>query len=218
MSRTHAVALFLAGAVATASPALAQQAGAARAFTLGASGGLGVPVGDFGERVKTGFNVGAHLAFKPAVLPFGVRVEGQFNRFGIKGVGLDDLGGGDIDGEFDEEFPFDFDIDGNARIISGTINGVLGVPAASSAVRPYLIGGAGVYNEKVSINILGLSVSDSRNKFGLNGGAGIEFGLGGLAAFIEARYHVIFDAEDDEETGASGSNTQYVPISFGIKF
>lgn len=203
MSRTHSVALLLtAAAIVAASPASAQDAAAVRPFTFGVSGGVSLPMGDFGDGVKTGFNAGAHLAFKPAMLPFGVRVEGQFNRFDIKA--------------FDDDI--DLDVDGNAQIISGTVNGVFGVPAASSAFRPYVIGGVGVYNERVSGSAFGIDVSDSQTKFGLNGGVGIEFGLSGLATFIEARYHLIFDAEDDEETGASGSNTTYIPISFGIKF
>jgi opacity protein-like surface antigen len=53
------------------------------------------------------------------------------------------------------------------------------------------------------------SGSDSETKFGLNGGAGIEFGLSGLATFVEARFHSVF-TED--------SKTNFVPISFGIKF
>jgi opacity protein-like surface antigen len=201
MSRTHAVALFLAAAVAAASPAAAQDAAAARPFTFGVSGGLSIPTGDAGDVVKTGFNAGAHLAFKPAMLPFGVRVEGQFNQFSLKEI---------------NEGGVSLEPDGNYRIISGTANGVFGVPAASSAFRPYVIGGVGVYNQKLSFDILGEELSESETKFGLNGGVGIEFGLSGLATFIEARYHYIFNGED-EDTGESGS-TRFIPISFGIKF
>jgi opacity protein-like surface antigen len=197
MSRTHAVAVFLA-AVAAASPALAQDAATARPMTFGVSGGLSMPLGDFGDVVKSGFNVGAHLAFKPATLPVGIRVEGQFNRFGL------DVEGGDVLG---------IETDGNVQIISGTANAVFGVPAASSAFRPYLIGGVGLYNLKgsgsISFGGVTESGSDSETKFGLNGGAGIEFGLSGLATFVEARFHSVF-TED--------SKTNFVPISFGIKF
>jgi opacity protein-like surface antigen len=200
MSRTHAVALFLTGAVATASPALTQEAPAARAFTLGVSGGLSIPSGDAGDVLKTGFNAGAHLAFTPAMLPFGVRVEGQFHRFDLKDQG--------------------FDQGGNLRILSGTVNGVFGVPAASSAFRPYLIGGVGVSNGKYGFDEpsdLADQLQESRTKFGVNGGVGIEFGLSGLATFVEARYHYIFDKAEDPESGES-ANTRFIPISFGIKF
>jgi opacity protein-like surface antigen len=201
MRRTFALALFTV-AVASASTAAAQDAMAPRAFTFGVSAGLSIPTGDAGDVVKTGFNAGAHLAFKPAMLPFGVRVEGQFNQFGLKSIVEDDE---------------TFEPDGNYRIISGTVNGVFGVPAASSSFRPYVIGGVGMYNQKFTFDILGEEFSESETKFGLNGGAGIEFGLSGLSTFVEARYHIIFNG-DDEETGESGSNTKFIPISFGIKF
>jgi opacity protein-like surface antigen len=200
MRRAFAFTLFATAALASAETAAAQDV-TARAFTFGVSGGLSVPMGDFADGVKSGFNAGAHLAFKPAMLPFGLRVEGQFNQFDLKG--LEELGE---------------DVDGDARIISGTVNGVFGVPAASSAFRPYLIAGVGAYNERVKFDFLGASESESQTKLGINGGVGIEFGLSGLATFIEARYHLVFDKEDDEDTGASGSNTTFVPISFGIKF
>jgi hypothetical protein len=236
MHRTQAAALILTALAASAGIARAQNAAAPRAFTFGASGGLSLPMGDFADGVKSGFNAGAHLAFKPAMLPFGVRVEAQYNRFGVKGLGLDDFGsdsvdfGGDFGEDFGDLFPFDLDLDGNARIVSGTVNAVFGVPAASGAFRPYLIGGVGVYNEKVSFTIFGLTASRSQTKLGINGGAGIEFGLGRLAAFAEARYHMVFDKEDDEEIGGIGNiggigdlggsafNTTYIPISIGIRF
>jgi opacity protein-like surface antigen len=201
MSRTHTVAALLAAAIASASPAAAQDAAAVRPVTFGVSGGLTLPTGDAGDVVKTGFNAGAHLAFKPAMLPIGLRVEGQFHQFGLKEI---------------SEGGISLEPDGNYRIISGTVNGIFGVPAASSAFRPYVIGGVGMYNQKLSFDILGEELSESETKFGLNGGVGIEFGLSGLATFLEARYHYILNG-DDEETGES-SRTKIIPISFGIKF
>jgi opacity protein-like surface antigen len=188
MSRTHAVALFLTAAVAAATPAAAQDAAAVRPMTFGVSGGLTLPIGDLGDAVGSGFNAGAHLAFKPATFPFGVRVEGQFNRFA-----------------YEETLASD----GNLQIISGTANAVFGVPAASSAFRPYIIGGIGVYNSKSSFETVVGDGSSSDTNFGLNGGAGIEFGLSGLSTFIEARFNTIF---------TEGSKTNFIPITFGIKF
>jgi opacity protein-like surface antigen len=204
MRRTLAAAL-VAGSLVSASAALAQGATAApRPLTLGASAGLTLPIGDFGDVTNTGFNVGAHLALRPATLPFGVRVEGQFNRFAVA----------------DNEL-IGFEADGNVQIISGTANVVLGVPTDISAIRPYVIGGAGIYNYRSSgrFTLGGETESGtaSQTDFGLNGGAGVEFRLGGLAAFVEARYHVIFNAPDDDELEGI-ENTRFIPIGFGIKF
>ena len=185
MRRTHAVALILTAALTSASVAAAQDA-AVRPMTFGVSGGLSMPVGDLGDGVKSGFNAGAHLAFKPATFPFGVRVEGQFNRFAYEATS-----------------------DANLQIISGTANAVFGVPAASSAFRPYVIGGIGVYNAKSSVETAVGDASNSDTNFGLNAGAGIEFGLSGLATFVEARFNSIF---------SEGSKSNFIPITFGIKF
>jgi opacity protein-like surface antigen len=188
MSRTHAVAALLAAAIASASPAAAQDAAAVRPMTFGVSGGLSMPTGNLGDGVSAGFNVGAHLAFKPAMLPVGLRVEGKFNRFA-----------------YEESVA----ADGNLQIISGTVNGIFGVPAASSAFRPYLIGGVGLYNSKASFESATGGATSSGTDIGLNGGAGIEFGLSGLATFVEARFNSVF---------TEGSNTNFIPITFGIKF
>jgi len=204
MHRSLAAAALIAASLVSADAAQAQGAAAPRPLTLGASAGFTLPIGDFGEAMNTGFNVGAHLAFTPATLPFGVRVEGQFNRFGIA----------------DNEL-IGFEADGNIQIISGTANVLLGVPTDIGAIRPYVIGGVGIYNYRSSGSFtLGgetQSGTASQTDFGLNGGAGVGFGLGGLAAFVEARYHVIFNAPDDDELEAI-ENTKFIPISFGIKF
>jgi opacity protein-like surface antigen len=173
---------------------------------MGASAGLSVPTGDRGEFLKPGFDVGAHLAFRPAALPVGVRVEGQFNRFAV---------------HFDEDEMPGMRAEGNVQLIGGTASVVLGVPAASSPLRPYLMGGVGIYNRRGSVRVTFEGVtdsgSDSRTDSGVNGGAGIELGLGGLTAFLEARYHVALDAPDEEEFEGI-QNTRFIPISVGIRF
>jgi hypothetical protein len=47
------------------------------------------------------------------------------------------------------------------------------------------------------------------NDFGLNGGAGLRVGLGGIGLFVEARYHYIFEGSH---------NYEMVPISAGVRF
>jgi len=70
-------------------------------------------------------------------------------------------------------------------------------------VRPYVLGGVGLYN--LDFN----GVGDNETKFGLNGGGGIEFGVGGFNTFVEARLHSIF-TED--------TKVNLVPVVFGIRF
>jgi hypothetical protein len=91
-------------------------------------------------------------------------------------------------------------------MIVGTLNAVWMFPMTQPyTVRPYLIGGGGIYNERCDS-------CPSQTKFGLNGGAGITVPLSGFSTIIEARFHVVFDSE------GGGSNSYFVPISVGLLF
>ena len=71
------------------------------------------------------------------------------------------------------------------------------------AVRPYAVGGVGVYTTKVG------DADRGDAKIGFNGGLGINFNLSGFSTFAEARFnHVTTD----------GQATQFIPLTFGIRF
>ena len=167
-----------------------------------------MPAGDVGDTQNTGFNVNLALQFRPPLLPFGVRAEGMWNE----------LGGDDsVVGDF-----ADF------RVIGGTANLLYELPFV--VVRPYLIGGAGVYNTKLDVagvdsrTNFGLNggvgmynskikfegVDEGSTDFGINGGAGLKFSLGALETYAEARLHNIF--------GDGEGSSRIIPISFGILF
>ena len=77
-------------------------------------------------------------------------------------------------------------------------------------MRPYLIGGGGVYNVKATgTNDVGTIVQGGVTKFGLNAGAGFDFKAGGAGLFIESRFHDVF---------TSGENLKFLPITLGIRF
>ncbi|MHB1224906.1 MAG: outer membrane beta-barrel protein [Gemmatimonadaceae bacterium] len=167
--------------LATASIAQAQDVGTTRSVNFGLAAGATFPTGDFGDFYDTGFNVMGTLGFQPAAMPVGLRFDAAYNSFGANDDGI-------------------LDAD-DAKIISGTANAVL-TTSNMGGVRPYLIGGLGVYN-------LDAGAGDSETKFGLNGGGGIEFPLSGFTTYVEARYHSVFTEND---------NTNYIPLVFGIKF
>ena len=73
----------------------------------------------------------------------------------------------------------------------------------------YAIGGLGIYRLKFSGSVAGFDVSDTQTKFGINVGGGFTFNLSGFETFVEARFHSVF---------TEGSNTNFLPISFGFKF
>jgi hypothetical protein len=143
---------------------------------FGAFAGVGLPMGDFGDAVNTGWRVGGLVQLKPAALPVALRAEVGYQGFG----GKNGAPGGNI--------------------LDVTANAIYDFAAAKDATTSfYVIGGPGIYN-----------ISDGGGtKFGLNGGGGINFNLSGFKAFAEARFHTVF-TED--------SNTNIIPLTFGIRF
>jgi hypothetical protein len=171
-------------AVLGATPVMAQGA----EFSLG--GGLSLPLSDFGDQFNTGWHGLAAVSFTPREFPLGFQVDGMYQRFSV------DDGGG-------------VDVDASSRFIQGTANAVYKFQTAeTSSVRPYLIGGVGIYNSKLT----GDDVPDgleSETDFGLNAGAGFDFKFGNVGAFVEGRFHNIFSDPDD---------ANFIPISVGVRF
>jgi hypothetical protein len=82
-----------------------------------------------------------------------------------------------------------------------------------ATVTPYILGGAGYYNNSYNVSVFGSTVvaggNVHANNFGVNAGAGLRFGSPALAGFIEARYHYVFNG---------GNNLQFLPLTVGIEF
>lgn len=143
-------------AILIAAPALHAQT----SFSVAA--GAALPVGDFADGSKMGYNVTAALGIKPPLAPVGIRVDGMFNSFEAEAGG------------------------GSTRILAGTGN----VTLSGAAMVPlgYLIGGVGMYQTSFS----GFTVNEeSQNDLGFNVGAGIKFPLTGFSTFAEVRLHFI---------------------------
>lgn len=164
--------------VVSASTSSAQSS---KPLSLGVSIGAAIPVGDFADVYKTGYNATVSLGLNSIGTPIGFRIDGMFNSFTDK----DDL----ITPRPDY------------RIIGANANLVYALPGVG--IRPYLIGGAGIYGQKADV-----SGAENTTDFGLNGGIGAAFPLSGFTAFVEARYHHIM----------SDVATQFIPVSFGISF
>ena len=154
-----AVSMLLLGA-----PALRAQGAE---FSLG--GGVGVPLGDFDDVAKIGWQGTGAVSFVPRNLPLGIQVDGTFSQFG-------------------DESPLDI----KSQLIYGTANAVYKFPSSQgSRFRPYLLGGGGVYN----LNDTGDdALGESTTKFGINAGAGFDFQAGSAGLFIEGRFHDVFVA------------------------
>jgi len=183
-------------AVAMATAFTASTAHAQTPVSFGVGGGVNIPLSDFGDAAKLGFQGTALVQFAPANLPVGFRVDGTYqqNKFS------DDQAAGPLG-------------DGKFQNIYGTADVVYTFKTAESSMfHPYLIAGGGVYNGKAKLDSDVDTGSDT--KFGVNAGAGFDYAAGSATIFLEARFHNVFTSDD--ATGAS--NTTFVPITVGVKF
>jgi hypothetical protein len=146
---------------------------------FGIAGGASVPVGNAGDNLETGFHGQVMLGFGVIALPVRLRADLTYHNFTGKQV---------------------FFSGADERVISGALNA--NISMGGIGVNPYVSGGLGVYNTKVENR-------DGQTDFGINGGFGLEIGLTGMSAFIEARYVNVF---------TEGESTAFIPITFGILF
>ena len=203
MSRTRTLATLSVAAVSlvATAPLMAQKAGVG----FGASIGANVPNGDYSNGTKTGLVANGFIGLGTG--RFGLRGELFWSRSDLDNAIIRKVG--------DVVLPSDGvgDVTGNVNLIGGTANIVL--PLTQSTVKPYLIGGVGVYNRRVSQNVSGTidefqSLKDSQSrKIGYNGGVGLSIGGVGPSFFIEARYHSVATEPD---------KTRFVPVVLGFSF
>jgi hypothetical protein len=177
MRRISFAVAALAAVTFSASTSSAQSA---KAVSIGISGGAAIPVGNLGDNFDTGYNGTISLGFQSIGSPIGLRIDGMYNKLAVK-----------------DEFE---DLIGDIKIMSANANLVYALPGVG--IRPYLIGGGGIYNYKEDV-----SGADSESDFGVNGGLGASFPLSGFTTFIEARYHHIF---------SEGEAIKFIPVTFGI--
>jgi hypothetical protein len=155
-------------------------------FSLG--GGVGMPLGSFDDAAKMGWHGLAAVSFVPNGFPVGIQFDGQYQQFKLDGFS-----------------------DTKERFIMGTANVVFKFKSSEeSKIRPYLIGGGGVYNFKQTGSAdPGQVLEGGTTKFGLNAGAGFDFKAGSAGLFIEGRFHDVF---------SPGENLKFIPITIGLRF
>lgn len=142
---------------------------------IGVGGGISIPAGGFAKDRQPGFNLDAMVEFRTPSEPLGLRGEVLYQYFGK-----------------DQNAPNAT----TANTVAFLVNVVYHAP--KSQVRPYLIGGMGLYH-----------ISDNGNNAGFNVGTGVTIPLTGMGAYAEARVHFAL---------AQGPSFVTVPITFGITF
>lgn len=186
------------------------------AIGVGIIGGATFPIGDYNKAAPAGFNIGGFVDFGRRLGPLGIRADLLYHGFGDRNIVTTSNNTTNVT------------ISNKSSMVTGTLNGVFGIPIEDSPVRPYLTGGIGAYYLRNSPHCLKSSTtcaytggSESTTKFGLNGGAGIEFGLGGAAAFVESRFHQVFQGAPALSCiGTANCNRaalQIVPVQLGVR-
>jgi len=191
-----AVAALAAGT----SPLAAQKAG----LGFGGSIGANVPNGEFGNGAKTGLVANGFVGVGTG--RFGLRGELFWSRSDLDNAFIRKVGNAVL--------PSDGvgTVTGNVNLVGAAANVVL--PLTQSMVKPYVIGGVGVYRRRVAQDIGGTldefkSLRDTQTNIGYNGGVGISIGGLGPSLFIEARYVSVATTPD---------RTKFVPVVVGFTF
>jgi hypothetical protein len=182
----NGVAVALAGALFAAPSVSAQSA----SFSLG--GGLSIPTGDYNTIAKLGWHAATSILLVHEGRPFALQIDANYAQFGLEA----------------ESPTGSFDV--NQRFIYGTGNLVYRFQKSPTGrLRPYVIGGIGVYNSKGTGRDAALFGNTSATDVGVNLGTGFDYRVAGAALFLEARFHNIF---------SDPSDTQYVPVTAGLRF
>jgi len=176
---------------------------------FGVQGGANLPQNGLRNAYRTGFNGGLQLGYDPETSPIGLRVNALYNRFR---------------GDNNNRFALRPNNATDAETYTAFADATLRLPfgkflGATSGF--YLLGGPGVtlirnypaFRTQTNIEP-GASLNNNIGKnnvtrFALNGGAGLEYGIGNTSLFVEGRYVRLF---------TQGQDTDYVPLNFGLRF
>jgi hypothetical protein len=170
---------YLAAVVGAALMIAAPAEAQVRQVSVGFAAGPSFALGALGDNVNTGWHAQGSVALAPVTLPFGVRADLFYQRFTEADAGHEDH---------------------RITTLAGILNGVFAL--GGFGLRPYASVGAGVYNTTGEHEV-------DATDIGINAGLGAQFGLGGLNAFIEGKFHNVF---------ATGEAMRFIPISIGIMF
>jgi opacity protein-like surface antigen len=176
-------------ALVALTPLASGQAQISNPLKLTLFGGPALPIDKSADMVKTGFTVGGAADFKVPLMPFGVRGEVIYSSMDAKGLSATGL-------------------NADVNEFGGNLNLVGWIPTPTAGlIRPYVT--AGPTYVRLEESPTGGPGSFAVNRWGFNGGAGIQFSLGELGARIDARYRRISRSPD---------NFTFVPVTFGITF
>ena len=152
---------------------------------FGLGGGAIVPVGDYEIADKIGWHgLGMVQVGLPAV-PVEIRVDGLYGHTTHK-----DMSG--------------VAVPGSTKLYGGLANVVYNI-GPKMTVRPYVLGGIGVYH--VTVDVPGTTADETKFAFGVGGGVSVGMGLARF--FVEGRFVSVRE---------SGGSTSFLPVTAGVSF
>lgn len=186
-------------------------------FYIGAGGGTAVP---FNESSNLGYDSGVDLTF-----PVGWHRAGR--TLGVRATLAFDQLHADVSAANGATLPAMSGSAPDPKIYSGTLDAVLKFPIGRSAregrgLSLYTVGGGGAYlfrgfgGGTQLGSVLGADkIGDSRknvHKWGIEAGAGMEWGLGPTAVFFESRWVNVFT----NGSRAGNDYLRWIPIAVGM--
>jgi hypothetical protein len=104
------------------------------------------------------------------------------------------------------------DVSGDVNLLGASAD--LAFDLGRSMLRPYVVGGVGMYRRRVAQDIRGATeeyrtLRRTDTDVGYNGGLGLKLALGVASVFAEARYYSVRTTPD---------RTNFVPVMVGLSF
>jgi len=187
---------------AVALACLAPAAHASSPLNLGIGGGITMPTNGTGDVLKNGFHVRGLAELHIPELPFALRGALGYQKMDIK----------------DAVQAATATTNGASQVLSG-LAGVTFPLMAGGPVRPYITASLGAFNIKgEASDSTGVSVSNSKTHFGIDGGAGLKFAMGPTHGFVEARLENVYTDSGWNAAVTSVKNARFIPITFGFSF
>jgi hypothetical protein len=188
-------------AVLLSTALLAQAASAAGPLTLGVGGGITMPTNGTGDALQNGFHLRGLAELHLPALPVGLRGALGYQKMDVKDA-LQAAQG---------------ITNGQSQILSG-LAGVTFPLMSTGPIRPYLTANLGAFHVKGQADSSGVSISNTQTRFGIDGGAGIKFGMGHAHGFVEARVENVYTEAGWNPAVQSLTNARFIPVTFGLDF
>jgi outer membrane protein with beta-barrel domain len=183
------------------SVSLTSVASASGPVTFGFGGGITMPTNGTGDVLKNGFHLRGLAEMHVPALPFGLRGALGYQKMDVKDA-LQAASGF---------------TNGQSQILSGLAGMTLPL-MSTGPIRPYITASLGAFHVKGEADSSGVTVSNTQTHFGIDGGAGVKFGLGRAQGFVEARIENVYTDAGWNPAVSSLKSARFIPVTFGFSF